>query len=229
MKQIKNIPEDTVIYRYINVLKFFDLLVKKQLYFSNYKYFSDKYETEITLKYIKEFARKVNSEIEDNKMSSFVNYFQNRCVNCWNISESEQYLLWKSYCQNINYGVVIKSTVKNLMSSLPDYSDIIFVCKKIKYIPYISPTNNINPIFTKYDFYQTEKELRVSCIIDYTEENERGIFIPVDLNILIDEIILNINSNYFQTVKKIVENILGIEFANQKIKKSLIMDDSLKQ
>lgn len=225
----KTVSEDTVIFRYLDILKFLNLIVSKKLYFTNYKYFSDKFETEITEKYLIDFATSAGTNMENTTMQSLSNYYLNRFVNCWNISDTEQYLLWKTYCQNIYSGVVIKSSVKSVKDSLESQTKLIFECDKIKYIPYSpSPEQIDHPVFTKYNFYSSENEIRVSTIIDHSEENDKGVLIPVDLNILIDEIILSSHSPYFQTITSVIESIMGHEFLTSKLTESLIDDTSLK-
>lgn len=226
------VPNNTVIFRYINILKFLDLLIKKSLFFSNYKYFSDRYEKEFTNKYLQNFAVKARTSIVDDNMKGLINYYNNRYVNCWNISNSEEYLLWKSYCHNINHGVAIKSSVKRLTDSLDKFNkDIIFTCRKINYIPYSSISQDTMdveyPIFTKYNFYSSENEFRISCIVDHCETNEKGVYVPIDLNILIDSIILNVHSNYYQTIVSIIKKVMGVDFLNQKLQNSSISDTSL--
>lgn len=225
----KTVSEDTVIFRYLDILKFLNLIVSKQLYFTNYKYFSDKYETEITEKFLIDFATSADTDMENKTMQSLSNYYLNRFVNCWNISETEQYLLWKAYCQNIYSGVVIKSSVKNLRDSLESLNELIFACDRIQYISYSHKPEHIDkPVFTKYDFYSSENEIRVSTIIDHSEENDKGVLIPIDLNILIDKIILSSRSPYFQTITSVIESIMGHEFLASRLSESLIDDTSLK-
>lgn len=225
----KSVSENTVIFRYLDILKFLNLIVSKQLYFANYKYFSDKYETEITEKYLINFAANAGTEMENERMQNISNYYLNRFVNCWNISDTEQYLLWKTYCQNIYSGVVIKSSVKNLKNSLESQNNLIFVCNRINYISYSRKPKHIdNPVFTKYDFYSLENEIRASTIIDHSEENDKGVLIPIDLNILIEEIILSSRSPYFQTIVSVIESIMGRDFLTNRLSESLIDDTSLK-
>ncbi len=225
----KSVSEDTVIFRYLDILKFLNLIVSKQLYFTNYKYFSDKYETEITEKFLIDFATSADTDMENKTMQSLSNYYLNRFVNCWNISETEQYLLWKTYCQNIYSGVVIKSSVKNLRDSLESLNELIFACDRIHYISYSHEPEHIDkPVFTKYDFYSSENEIRVSTIIDHSEENDKGVLIPIDLNILIDKIILSSRSPYFQTITSVIESIMGRDFLASRLSESLIDDTSLK-
>ena len=109
------------------------------------------------------------------------------------MSEHESYLMWKAY-SNINNGVVIKTNAHRLMAS---YSgDASITIGKVVYIdeqtqsaqPFGQELNWMYLVFSKLWFYSDEKELRL-----YFDDRVQHLQheVPVDLNILIDEIRLS--------------------------------------
>ncbi len=132
--------------------------------------------------------------------------FENRikaltCVNCWNNNQIESAALWKIYSDN-GQGIRLKTTVQKLIDSLTGATPEIRI-SRINYIDYSNDTmddgNTMFPIIHKHHAYHYEEEVRLihevkaekGFVHDWKkEESEFGIYVPVDMTNLIDEIVV---------------------------------------
>lgn len=143
-----------------------------------------------------EILQSVKRSYEDEKFFKMI-----YCVNCWNKYDQESAALWKIY-SDFNKGIMIRSSINNIKRSLTDFKEEITL-SEVKYLNYdkdiMSDGNIIYPIIHKQKAYSYENEVRL--IFDVTqpgrvhdwskEEIEEGLFIGVDLDKLIDEIIIS--------------------------------------
>lgn len=227
---------NTVIWRYMTLEKFLDIILEDHLYFTNTSNMTDKNECEIPKGNKKQFFSKSDSEsitqwidIHDRKKSSF--------LNCWIINRFESYALWKIYLGGAKNGVAIKTNIKNLIASINEIQnpspETIFAAKVI-YSDFIKDDIDIaHLITTKNHFYSFESEFRLIILKEpeyETNLNEKklkikdGVLINVDPIILIDEIYTSpFGGSYFRkilesTIKAIKPNLTS------RIKKSEIKD-----
>lgn len=205
--------------RYIDVRKFISMLLKKSLFFVRISKLDDPYEgtyPKITrqkriewyqdhLRKNPEVRRLSDDEIQQNVLDSEQMDLLIReitCINSWHNFEKENFLLWKSY-SNIDAGVAILSTYNKLHDQLNLVKEKDFTISRVEYGNYESGYfghGNSNLAFIhKPDFYSDEKEIRAIIELQHeagwihdweNEENENGIYVPVNLDILIDEIIV---------------------------------------
>lgn len=113
-------------------------------------------------------------------------------ANCWNMNDNESLNMWRRYTNN-GEGVVLRSTYARLKKSISNYTDDSIRIVKIQYINFskaILPPVLGFPFEFKDELYLSEKELR--CII-YRQNtiSEKGIIVPVDINILIGVIYIS--------------------------------------
>jgi hypothetical protein len=118
-------------------------------------------------------------------------------VNCWRIANNESEAMWKLYCgEEINNGVVIKSTVAKLKSELQKNSLFNLHVGKVKYLEkFYWPETTISPeiLFYKRDSFEHEKEFRAVFQEEdqskaYDEPLEEGKSVKVDIDALIEEV-----------------------------------------
>lgn len=193
-KDLDNVPDNIVIWRYMSLEKFLSLIKNEELYFCRADLFEDKQE--VTLPIIdKEFFR----YSEENK-KYWENERKRHFVNCWIESPHELSLMWTAYAKN---GIAIKSSVGNLKSSFNDSSENIYL-SRVKYIDYdnessqdtYAPLNVLKLVFTKRSLFKQENEIRL-LHSDYENKDRdiRGKSIKVDINVLIDEIVTSPNTD----------------------------------
>lgn len=173
-------------------------------------------------------------------LSSFHKKFRKTAtVNCWHINNFESDGMWQLYLKS-NEGVAIKTTVAKLIKSFENTFEDVFV-SKVRYIDYDNDIwynekeypcqfyNFLTPIIHKRKEFMHERELRLLCEVkdairddDYwlNQENEKGIFLSVNIETLIEQIILHPTSDKFVEAKvfKLLEKYkLNKEVKNSKL------------
>lgn len=117
-------------------------------------------------------------------------------ISCWTKTERESYLMWKSYAGET--GVRIKSSIHNLIASLQldlekDGADKLY-CGSMHYCENLLPSNDEEKqMFSKDEVYKDEDEIRFYFILsdDSNRKNTTHRLIPIDPNVMIDEIRLS--------------------------------------
>jgi hypothetical protein len=119
-------------------------------------------------------------------------------TSCWSKHERESYLMWKSYATEI--GACIRTTVHNFIASLQIDLDIVnsenrVLCGSMNYDYFKPSTIEDNQLFDKDIVYADENEFRFYFLLasDTEKKNDekKGIDVPVDTKIMIDEILLS--------------------------------------
>ena len=219
-KNIK-LPEnpDTIIWKYLDLSKFVDLLLYKKLFMSRSDKFEDQYEgtfSEPTYEEIKKLAK-------DNP--GFLDYYKthrkNVVISSWHINEYESYAMWQIFTQK-NEGLAIQSTLGKLQKALqvdPEYEQYIgevnYIDYKKEYIPF---DNTFFPFLFKRKSFQYEREVRViSDVTKFNLEIDNGLKIDIDIVELIEKIYIHPKSENWY--KKLVMDLvarLGFDFETEK-------------
>lgn len=247
-KRIENTPHgNTVIWRYLGLDKFLDLIVSKELFFTNAAKMTDKYEGLIPKRNQEYLLKQIKNEgfsLKDAEIESQIRLHQTNSLreltllNCWTISQHESYALWKIYLGGAKAGVAIKTTVGKLTRAIKNgkdpFDEDIFI-SKVRYSDFIKdePENRFNVITTKNKFYEYEKELRL--FIFHYPLSEGGIKPPYNLTIgrrykvdileLIDEIYLSpFTGRWFDNTLNGLIKKINPELSS-KIKNSEILDE----
>jgi len=213
--------KNTAIWRYINFVKFMSLLQKRKLFFPKGVCLLDPFEGTTTKANISSRLSDyphIPQDIYEGTMKH-MNVIK-RCiyVNCWNISENEANLMWESYMKE-NFGVAIRSTFERLSNCFQTNSNLRIRFGKVKYVDYnIDKFNElVGYLFFlhKRKIYKYENELRAMTILMEHEKHKiseedftiTGIYIPVDLDILIEKIVVSpkAESWHIDLVKSIME------------------------
>ena len=204
--------------RYIDIRKFISMLLTNALFFVRVSKLEDPYEgmypkrtKEELIKLRKRLIERdstvkklTESEIEEKVIAHIDGSLKVReltCINSWHSFENENYLLWKTY-SNIDAGIVILSSYEKLFNELDKIFDKQFIISRIEYkdydTDYFGAFSTNLPFIHKPHFYHDEKEIRVlyevphnDWIHDWSnEQNENGLYVPINLQNLIDEIIV---------------------------------------
>jgi hypothetical protein len=212
----RDFSDEQVLWKYYSLEHFLWLIQNKALYFGRADRYEDKREILATNLHAKLFyyndLESLQRDVERDKPHIF--------LNCWTMSEHESILMWKAY-SNINNGVVIKTNANRLMAS---YSgDASITIGKVKYIdeetqsaqPFGQELNWLNLVFSKLWFYSDEKELRL-----YFDDRVQRLQhkVPVDLNILIDEI--RLSPKVDPNSRQIIYDTLSSEGIDLKVRQS---------
>ncbi|WP_430615456.1 hypothetical protein [Flavobacterium sp. JP2137] len=218
---------DTIIWKYIDLSKFLDLLLAKKMFMSRSDKFEDQYEgtfSEPTYEEIKKIA------IDKPEFLDFYkSHRKNVVISSWHINEYESFAMWQIFTKN-NEGLAIQSTLGRLQQALESEDRIPQYIGEVNYIDYkkehIPFNDSFFPFLFKRKSFQYEKEIRV--ISDVTPLNlsvNDGIKIHVDIHRLIEKIYIHPKSeNWYK--KLVLELMDRLEF-DFEIEKSDLESDIL--
>ncbi|MCO6148493.1 hypothetical protein [Flavobacterium sp. NRK1] len=217
--QISLPDNDTIVWKYMDLSKFLDMLLCRQLFMSRSDKFEDQYEgtfSEPTYEELKKLS-------EDNP--EFLNHHKyhrkNVVINSWHINEYESFAMWQIFTKN-NEGLAIQSTLGRMQEALgPEnrYEQHIGAVKYIDYKREYVPLENIFfPFLFKRKSFQYEREVRI--IADLSSHNmhiNEGVKANVDIHKLIDKIYIHPKSeNWYKNLVIQLMQQLGFDFEIEK-------------
>jgi hypothetical protein len=210
---------DTVIWKYLDLSKFVDLLLYGKLFMSRSDKFEDQYEGTFSEPTFEEI-RKLSVNNPD-----FLDYYKshrkNVVISSWHINEYESFAMWQIFTQK-SEGLAIQSTLGRLQAALvPEtlyeqcIGEVNYIDYKKEYIPF---ENTFFPFLFKRKSFQYEREIRI--ISDVTSHNltiDNGLKIDVDLNQLIGKIYIHPKSeNWYKNLVIELVKKLGFDFIIEK-------------
>ena len=215
------LPEDpdTIVWKYLDLSKFVDLLLYKKLFMSRSDKFEDQYEgtfSEPTFEEIKKLSI-------DNP--AFLDYYKTHrekvVISSWHINAYESFAMWQIFTQK-SEGLAIQSTVGRLQQALAidqEYQQYIgevnYIDYKKEYIPF---DNAFFPFLFKRKSFQYEREIRIiSDLTDLDIEIDNGLKIDIDICQLIEKIYIHPKSENWY--KKLVVDLVarfGFDFTIEK-------------
>lgn len=223
------LPEDpdTIVWKYLDLSKFLDLLLSKKLFMSRSDKFEDQYEgtfSEPTFEEIKKLAA-------DNP--EFLNYYKTHrekvAISSWHINEYESFAMWQIFTKN-NEGLAIQSTIGRLQKAVRPENNFDQYIGEVNYIDYKKEYIPFDDLFFPFLFkrksFQYEREVRI--LTDTSKSDIKlndGIKINIDLNQLIEKIYIHPKSeNWYK--KLVIELVERLEFGFE-IEKSDLESDIL--
>ncbi len=223
------LPKDpnTIIWKYLDLSKFLDLLMSEKLFMSRSDKFEDQYEgtfSEPTFEEIKKLSI-------DNP--DFLNYYKTHrekvAISSWHINEYESFAMWQIFTQN-SEGLTIQSTIGRLQESLVLETNFKQYIGEVNYIDYkkehIPFDDMFFPFLFKRKSFQYEGEVRlITDIGDSNIKINEGLKINVEINRLIGKIYIHPKSeNWYKNLVIQLVKQLGFDF---KIEKSDLESDIL--
>ena len=224
-----SLPEDldTVVWKYLDLSKFLDLLMSQKLFMSRSDKFEDQYEgtfSEPTFEEIKKIAEN-NPEFLD----VYKTQRKNVVISSWHINEYESFAMWQIFTQN-SEGLAIQSTIGRIQESLhlehqfeQHIGEVNYIDYKKEYIPF---DDDFFPFLFKRKSFQYEREVRIISNLSAHNLNiNEGVKIEVDINKLIEKIYIHPKSeNWYKNLVIQLVKQLGFDF---KIGKSDLESDIL--
>jgi hypothetical protein len=215
------LPEDpdTIVWKYLDLSKFLDLLMSKKLFMSRSDKFEDQYEgtfSEPTYEEIKKLS------IDNPDFLKFYKTHREKvAISSWHINEYESFAMWQIFTQN-SEGLAIQSTIGRLQNALTpenNYKQYIgevnYIDYKKEYIPF---DDMFFPFLFKRKSFQYEREVRI--ISDVAESKitlNDGLKINVDLSQLIERIYIHPKSeNWYKNLVIELVKQLGFDFTIEK-------------
>lgn len=211
-----NTPDpDTVVWKYLDLSKFLDLLLSRQLFMARSDKFEDQYEgtfSEPTFEELKRMA-------QDNPqfMDTYKKQREKVVVSSWHINEFESYAMWQIFTQN-NEGLAIQSTVGRLQESLCPEDKYDHYIGAVKYIDYkkeyIPFDDKFFPFLFKRKSFQYEREVRIiSNVSEHNVTINEGLKINVDISKMIERIYIHPKSeNWYKNLVTQLMQQLGFDF-----------------
>jgi hypothetical protein len=215
------LPEDpnTIVWKYLDLSKFLDLLMYQKLFMSRSDKFEDQYEGTFSEPTFEEI-RKLSIDNPD-----FLNYYKSHrekvAISSWHINEYESFAMWQIFTQN-SEGLAIQSTIGRLQNALqPEQvykqyiGEVNYIDYKKEYIPF---DDMFFPFLFKRKSFQYEREVRI--ITDIAESNikiNEGLKINVDISQLIEKIYIHPKSeNWYKNLVIQLVKQLGFDFTIEK-------------
>jgi hypothetical protein len=209
------LPEDpdTIVWKYLDLSKFLDLLLSRKLFMSRSDKFEDQYEgtfSEPTYEEIKKLA--INNP-------EFLNYYKTHrekvAISSWHINEYESFAMWQIFTQN-SEGLAIQSTIGRLQKALEPEKNLKQYIGQVNYIDYkkeyIPFDDMFFPFLFKRKSFQYEREVRIISDTSDTKINiNDGIKINVDISQLIDKI-----ENWYKNLVIQLVSKLGFDIEIEK-------------
>jgi len=205
--------------------KFVSLIDKSSLFFARADTFKDPFEGSYPRINV-EARKSIFNTVEDKKSipkkmvslsTIYVLWPRYTAINCWHVNEYESAAMWNLYLKT-NKGIAIRTTYNLLKESIVDKEDVhLGLVKYIDYNKeYINANNCFEPFVHKRKSFEHEREIRAIVGknpsddngIDFSIENiDSGLYIKVDLNVLISQIIVAPDSPKW--FKELVSSILN--------------------
>lgn len=225
---------DRILFRYTDFKKLQSLIENNTLYFSRADLLGDKFEGSYSKPAI-EFRKIMYKDaapefIEKGLITWSQNIIKTSFVSCWHSDTHESEAMWKSYSK-LDKSIAIKSSIYKLRNHILD-DKTEFLLGFVRYIDYKKDLHGIgnmfSPLFYKKREYRHEQEFRIidakleliDKITDDMQKIEKGIFVPIDLQNLIDSIII---SPYLDKInhQEITEYLSKVGLLNKLIPSSL--------
>jgi len=190
-------PDDAVLWRYLSLTRFVDLLKRKSLWFSRMDQFDDPLEGTFTDMELKELANNPGAswlmsvglplpEVDAARTTYF--------INCWREGPHESMAMWDIYGKG-GITVAIKSDVGRLKAALTRYEYGVYLAR----VQYISwdiatwPAREALHCFRKDRSYEHEAEVRAAfwfCKEGLFRDAATGIPLGVDLSRLVTDVVV---------------------------------------
>jgi hypothetical protein len=211
--------DDTIVWKYLDLSKFLDLLISRKLFMSRADKFEDQYEgtfSEPTYEEIKKIATN-NPKFLD----FYKTHREQIAISSWHTNEYESFAMWQIFTKN-NEGLAIQSTIGRLKNALKFETQFEQYIGEVNYIDYkkehIPFDDTFFPFLFKRKSFQYEREIRI--ISDVSTEKIRlndGLKIHVDIDQLIEKIYIHPKSeNWYKNLVMSLMQKLGFSFTIEK-------------
>jgi len=192
-------PEDSAkLWRYVDLARYADLLLKKQLFFSR----ADKFEDPFEGRFKKAGDNKSLKKPEKIKEVKRQNEKRTEItISSWHQNNDESYAMWKIYAKG-SYGIALQTTFEKLKYSFNATDKPVYI-GKVNYYDENNDSlhvdsNSFIPFLRKRAIYKYENEVRCCYALPAREKFEwqqqdiyNGVFIDIDLNEMIERIYIS--------------------------------------
>lgn len=209
------IDDAAILWRYQDLPRYLDLLLKQQLFFCRADRFEDPFEGKYPIEVKEELVKEQVAEIGNGEANEAVvqrakqqveklteEHTAKRTfvtINSWHWNDVENYAMWKIYAKG-TYGLAIQTTYERLKKCFDKAAQPIFIGK----VDYDDDgeafllNGSLKPFLHKRKMYAYENEVRCCYVLpeDKTfnwqaQDTNDGVFIDVDLDTLIERIYIS--------------------------------------
>jgi hypothetical protein len=202
--------DNTLLWRYQDLPRYIDLLIRRQLFFNRADKFEDPFEGKYN-KYSKEAlitdnVGTSNEKLVEQQFNALLGEVSEKrmavTVNPWHENEHENYAMWNIYARG-SYGLAIQTTYERLKRSFDPARKPVHIGKVIYYDEHtqqIPVHSSFAPFLWKRNIYKYENEVRCCALISDAEKDDflweaqdkySGVFVPVDMEMLIERIYIS--------------------------------------
>ena len=217
-------PDATAtLWRYMSFAKLCSLLERQKLFFALVGDMEDSYEGFICPPPPRNPGDRLH-EAESLGSALLYKIARTALICCWTASDHESALMWKTYAGA--EGVAVRTTFHDLKESIRSAAEHPVTFGKVKYVNYPQqevPRFGWAPLFHKRTVYRGEEEVRAllpgppwdaltdpnvqTICLDPDVAEQRGRYVPVDLGILVRQIVVSPNAApwFTEVVKSIMK------------------------
>ncbi|MFL6555863.1 MAG: hypothetical protein ACJ8MO_07085 [Bacillus sp. (in: firmicutes)] len=214
-EDFKQIDDAALLWRYQDLPRYLDLLLKQQLFFSRADRFEDPFEGQYTQEakeeLVKEQVEKMGNDKADETVVQNAKQQVERLteehiarrtfvtINSWHWNDVENYAMWKIYAKG-TYGLAIQTTYERLKQCFRKAKQPVFI-GKVDYDDNCEAfllNGSLKPFLHKRKMYAYENEVRCCYVIPedksfnwQAQDTNDGVFIDVDLDTLIERIYIS--------------------------------------
>lgn len=179
----ETINDQDKLWRYQDLPRYLDLLLRRKLFFNRIDHFEDPFEGSAGGT-VPGLAKEVAT------------------INTWHLNEDENYAMWKIYAHG-DYGLAIRTTFKQLKAAFRDTPQPIYIGQVQYYNDQDAgsfPEDSCRPYLRKRHIYRYENEVRCCYMVKQQDNNDflweeqgvyNGVFIDVRLETLIERIYIS--------------------------------------
>ena len=239
---------DNILWRYMDLANFISLISQKELFFAAANTFEDIFEgakgveknkdkwDDFYMDFLKQAIATApgrnscyNTEEklteEANRLLKQIEKLGQKSreytyISCWHLNNYESEAMWKLYSKDCTNAIAIQTTGKRLYEAIDKDPNISI--GKVKYIDFYNRFTSINGSYWyKRKSFEYENEVRLITI--KMNSSDKGIYIPVNINDLIERIYVSPYAAewFFDVVKSVVEKYdikADVTYSNMKEK-----------
>ncbi|HUH50488.1 MAG TPA: hypothetical protein VLZ11_00110 [Flavobacterium sp.] len=213
--RIKPLAPNTMVWKYLDLSKFLDLLLHKQLFMARSDKFEDQYEGTFSEPTFVEIQKL--SEHKPEFLEYYKNHRKNVVISSWHINDHESFAMWQIFTKS-KEGIAIQSTVGKIQKALALEHDFEQHIGKVNYIDYktqhIPFDDAFFPFLYKRKSFIYEKEVRIITDASHSkDEIHEGLKIDVDVEKLISKIYIHPKSEnwYKKLIFELIDR-LNLDF-----------------
>jgi len=194
-------PDETRLWRYMNLSAFLQLLLSGKFYFCLRTELADKWEGVLSATVRNRISTaSAGGSLSTEGLSRVCGALADKCgILCWHMNDCESIAMWDLYTNGID-GVAISTTMAKLKRAMEGISEDCFV-GKVEYTDHLAPDANgaarqlglLQPLFQKRKSYSHECEVRaiISPLGLGKTSPTTGTSVGIDLTTLIERIVVS--------------------------------------